>query len=314
MAEHNDHLTVARILLNSATSKLDLGLTVPSLPVIDNNFTGSKSYSLKLHLFFVVALHSNIVTLFVFVFLESQQEFDSYLYYMNPACCVITPVTIGSNAIYTIQQQQSTTNNNQMPYHTVNQQLIMVTNINTAQQQQQQQQTQHQSIQHQHSQQPASQLSNTSLQQLQPPSSSSQHQQTQQQQQQQQLSLQSTTTSVVVVTASTTSGQNVGNTIQINPNTSENSEVPLIIADENAPPQPGPTMPIAHVIKSLLKFLAHDTCQPLWNYEDITAKGKNVIMQLVQIFTQLVLTCWLLKQGKHSSKLTSFSLPRMNEY
>uniref|UniRef100_A0A1A9ZKK1 Protein furry n=1 Tax=Glossina pallidipes TaxID=7398 RepID=A0A1A9ZKK1_GLOPL len=39
LAEHNDHLTVARILLNSATTKLDLGLTVPSLPVIDNNFT-----------------------------------------------------------------------------------------------------------------------------------------------------------------------------------------------------------------------------------------------------------------------------------
>ncbi|KAL9906690.1 microtubule binding protein furry isoform 3-T3 [Glossina fuscipes fuscipes] len=272
LAEHNDHLTVARILLNSATTKLDLGLTVPSLPVIDNNFT------------------------------ESQQEFDSYLYYMNPACCVITPVTIGTNAMYAIQQQQSTTNNNQMPYHTVNQQLIMVTNINTAQQQQQQQQTQHQSIQHQHPQQPISQLSNSSLQQLQPPSSSSQHQQTQQQQQQQQqqqLSLQSTTTSVVVVAASTTSGQNVGNTIQINPNTSENSEVPLIIADENAPPQPGPTMPIAHVIKSLLKFLAHDTCQPLWNYEDITAK-------VWSIKSAEQLSCFL----RHIVKVFSDSYPQ----
>jgi len=28
LAEHNDHLTVARILLNSETSKLDLGLTL----------------------------------------------------------------------------------------------------------------------------------------------------------------------------------------------------------------------------------------------------------------------------------------------
>uniref|UniRef100_T1PLY0 Cell morphogenesis protein n=1 Tax=Musca domestica TaxID=7370 RepID=T1PLY0_MUSDO len=61
--------------------------------------------------------------------------------------------------------------------------------------------------------------------------------------------------------------------VQINPNTTENSEVPLIItADENAPPQPGPTMPIMHVIKSLLKFLAQESSQPLWNYEDITAK------------------------------------------
>lgn len=40
LAEHNDHLTVARILLNSETTKLQLGLTVPSLPVITNNFTG----------------------------------------------------------------------------------------------------------------------------------------------------------------------------------------------------------------------------------------------------------------------------------
>lgn len=41
LAEHNDHLTVARILLNSQTTKLDLGLTVPSLPVVNNNFTGN---------------------------------------------------------------------------------------------------------------------------------------------------------------------------------------------------------------------------------------------------------------------------------
>lgn len=40
LAEHNDHLTVARILLNSTTVKLNVGLSVPSLPVIDNNFTG----------------------------------------------------------------------------------------------------------------------------------------------------------------------------------------------------------------------------------------------------------------------------------
>lgn len=92
-------------------------------------------------------------------------------------------------------------------------------------------------------------------------------QQQQQQQQQSQQSNQATTQQHQVVL-------NVGN-IQINPNTSENSEVPLIIADENAPPQPGPTMLISHVIKSLLKFLAQDTCQPLWNYEDITAKGES---------------------------------------
>ncbi|XP_055840446.1 protein furry isoform X2 [Episyrphus balteatus] len=130
LAEHNDHLTVARILLNSETSKLELGLSGPSLPVISNNFT------------------------------ETNPEFDSYLF--GP--CNIPNATIHQN-------------------------------------------------------------SNNSTQ-----------------------------------------------TLQINPNTSENSEVPLIITDENAPPQPGPTMPIAHVIKSLLKFLSQESCQPLWNYEDINAK------------------------------------------
>ncbi|XP_036339967.1 protein furry-like isoform X2 [Rhagoletis pomonella] len=49
LAEHNDHLTVARILLNCETMKLDLGLSVPSLPVIDNIFTAARM-SLKMHL------------------------------------------------------------------------------------------------------------------------------------------------------------------------------------------------------------------------------------------------------------------------
>lgn len=31
-------------------------------------------------------------------------------------------------------------------------------------------------------------------------------------------------------------------------------------------------MPTAHVIKSLIRFLSQETGQPLWNYEDITAK------------------------------------------
>lgn len=52
----------------------------------------------------------------------------------------------------------------------------------------------------------------------------------------------------------------------------EEIPVPTIVTEENAPPQPGPTMPTAHVIKSLIKFLSHDSAQPLWNYEDITAK------------------------------------------
>uniref|UniRef100_A0A182SSS4 Cell morphogenesis protein C-terminal domain-containing protein n=1 Tax=Anopheles maculatus TaxID=74869 RepID=A0A182SSS4_9DIPT len=54
----------------------------------------------------------------------------------------------------------------------------------------------------------------------------------------------------------------------------ETPTVPMIVTEENAPPQPGPTMPTAHVIKSLIKFLSNESSQqqPLWNYEDITAK------------------------------------------
>lgn len=63
--------------------------------------------------------------------------------------------------------------------------------------------------------------------------------------------------------------------VPLNPNTSENSEVPLIVTEENAPPQPGPTMQISHVIKSLIQFLSQEMTQPLWNYEDITAKGEG---------------------------------------
>lgn len=53
----------------------------------------------------------------------------------------------------------------------------------------------------------------------------------------------------------------------------EIQEVPLIVTDENTAPQPGPTMPTTHVIKSLIKYLSQESPQPLWNYEDITAKG-----------------------------------------
>ncbi|XP_041767815.1 protein furry isoform X4 [Anopheles merus] len=125
LAEHNDHLTVAKILLNSDTSKLRLGIVVPSLPVIDHNFT------------------------------EPDQEFDSYLFGLN----------------------------------------------------------------------------------------------------------------------STSTQQSVLSPASNQPN-EETPTVPMIVTEENAPPQPGPTMPTAHVIKSLIKFLSNESSQqhPLWNYEDITAK------------------------------------------
>lgn len=47
LADHNDHLTVARILLNSDTTKLQLGLTISSLPVVNHNFTGKISLNIN---------------------------------------------------------------------------------------------------------------------------------------------------------------------------------------------------------------------------------------------------------------------------
>lgn len=52
----------------------------------------------------------------------------------------------------------------------------------------------------------------------------------------------------------------------------ENVEIPTIVTEDNSPPQPGQTMTISHVIKSLIMFLTQESSQPLWNYEDITAK------------------------------------------
>ncbi|XP_017475529.1 PREDICTED: protein furry-like isoform X1 [Rhagoletis zephyria] len=242
LAEHNDHLTVARILLNCETMKLDLGLSVPSLPVIDNIFT------------------------------ESHQDFDSYLYNVSP--CNL-PVS-NSSMIHAMSHN----GNSAVALSTAN-----IQNVNTYYATTQQQQVQHTNLQ-----QPpplAAQLQ-SQTQQLQV---IGQPQQLQQQQQQlQPLQQQQNQQHQVVL--------NVGN-LQINPNTSENSEVPLIITDENAPPQPGPTMLISHVIKSLLQFLARDTCQPLWNYEDITAK-----VWMVKSAEQL--SCFL----KHVGKVFADSYPQ----
>ncbi|CAO1322409.1 unnamed protein product [Diamesa hyperborea] len=135
LSNHNDHLSVARILLNSETIKLGLGLSVPPLAIISHNFT------------------------------EPDQEFDSYMY--GPA---MLSILLGS----------PTTGNSQSG------------NVNEAE-------------------------------------------------------------------------------MTMEPDNVENIEIPTIVTDENAPPQPGPTMPISHVIKSLIKFLTQES-GIMWNYEDITAK------------------------------------------
>lgn len=69
---------------------------------------------------------------------------------------------------------------------------------------------------------------------------------------------------------------------------------PVIVTPEDAAiwtgPEPGPNMPIQDVIKSLIDFLAKRRNQPLWNYEDITAKVWSVkSADQIDIFLQHVL-------------------------
>lgn len=137
LSNHNDHLTVARILLNSETAKLGLGITVPSLPIISHNFT------------------------------EPDHEFDAYMY--GPA---LLPILLGTANI-NVENTATLPENETSPKQTED-----------------------------------------------------------------------------------TSGPNMQQTS----------------SEENSLPQPGPTMEISHVIKSLIKFLSQESAQPLWNYEDITAK------------------------------------------
>lgn len=69
LAQHNDHLTVAHVLLNSKTNELGLGLPTPSLPVLTHTFTGK--FVLNVILWFVFdKLHSGgqITHWYVFLF------------------------------------------------------------------------------------------------------------------------------------------------------------------------------------------------------------------------------------------------------
>lgn len=159
LAAHHDHLTVSRILLNSHTSNMQLGVSVPTLSVIQHNFT------------------------------EIDNEFDSYLY--GPPLLPQSNSTIGEGS-------------NGMP---------------------------------------------------------------------------STPTTVVA---------------------KDIVEPPKIVADDNNIPILGPTMPISHVIKSMIQYLCmYNSQQPLWNYEDITAK-------VWSIKSAEQLTCLL----RHMVKIFSESYPQ----
>ncbi|KAH1002588.1 hypothetical protein HUJ04_008665 [Dendroctonus ponderosae] len=68
LAQHNDHLTVAHVLLNSQSMQLELGLSTPSLPVVNHVFTG------KL-LEFSTGMCNGVV-----IYSEVDSTFDDFLY------------------------------------------------------------------------------------------------------------------------------------------------------------------------------------------------------------------------------------------
>uniref|UniRef100_A0A336LX10 CSON006579 protein n=1 Tax=Culicoides sonorensis TaxID=179676 RepID=A0A336LX10_CULSO len=178
LCEHNDHLTVARVLLNSETQKLKLGLTIPNIAVVVHNFT------------------------------EPNDEFDAYLFgppavpATTSSTLTICPAVITGGTAEEENDEGNDEKNENRP--------------------------------------------------------------------------------------NTTSDAN--QTVQ-----TPKTQIPSIITEENSPPQPGPTMATAHVIKSLIRFLTQDTTQPLWNYEDITAK------------------VWLIKSAEQLSCLLRYILKVFSE-
>lgn len=181
LADHNDHLTVARVLLNSGTLKRGLGLTTPHISVIEHNFT------------------------------EPDVDFDRYLF--GP---IVSPLE---------------------------QNVHVPTTANAG-----------------------DDCSGDAATMAAPGT---------------------TIPTTVASQASPTNGNSEGGKGADTPtkglSTAENNEVispdnyevPLVLPPEDdSVPQPGPSMSISHVIKSLIRFLAdyNNNGQPLWNYEDITAK------------------------------------------
>lgn len=135
-SKHNDHLGLAKIMLNSETKKLELGLTCSSMTVLSHNFT------------------------------EPDQEFDSYLF--GPA---LLPILLGQSLNLTTVENENAEDNEE-------------------------------------------------------------------------------------------EAENVENI----------TEIPAIVTENENLSSPGSLIQISHVIKSLVMYLAQENSQPLWNYEDITAK------------------------------------------
>lgn len=194
LAEHNDHLTVARILLNSGTNRLGLGLSVPQLAVIVHNFT------------------------------EPDAEYDCYLYDQPAACAMMSSTSTGVNGPV-LGGNQGTAAAIAAVAGAASGSVTSTTESSS------------------------STICATGVLNKSTDSTDA-----------------STTTNSIHITTTSTSGGGIANV-------STRCDVSLTITDDhNTLPLPGPMMPIAHVIKSLINFLSQETAQPLWNYEDITAK------------------------------------------
>lgn len=190
LAEHNDHLTVARILLNSQTHRLGLGLSIPPLAVLAHNFT------------------------------EPDDEFDCYLYDQAPLSKSATVVGANNNAM------------GGNPPATV---VAMATSAAPPS---------------------ASMSASAEHQQYMAKSNDS-----------------NTSADTTMAASSSASTADTKTNAFATTSTTSRCEVSLTITDDhNTMPLPGPAMPIAQVVKSLIQFLSQESAQPLWNYEDITAK------------------------------------------
>lgn len=184
LADHNDHLTVARVLLNSGTLKRGLGMTIPHISVLEHNF------------------------------IEPDVDFDRYLF--GPVVSALEP----QNVTMTMGGSGATGPTG------------------------------------------ADGISGDAGTAAAPGTT-----------------VPTTVTGQGASVAAEKGAEGVPKVISTAENNEvispDNYEVPLVIPPEDdSVPQPGPTMSVSHVIKSLIRFLAdyNNDGQPLWNYEDITAK------------------------------------------
>ncbi|XP_044597140.1 protein furry isoform X1 [Cotesia glomerata] len=252
LGDHRDHLGVARLLLASRTEQLGLGLSTPALPILEHNFT------------------------------EVDPEFDAYLYgppAVAPTATTTTPPRSNTPpAVYSpppappLPEPSSSpvlTSSDASPSHSPIPSASVTPPTLLASQAKDQ-----------------SKESNTSLIGASPPippppppppfptsppaptstNPSPSHSPI-------------PTTSVTPPTPAQVQSKELDNTpLRAWPASAGSSTgvPPVIVTPEDAGnwagPQPGPNMPIQDVIRSLINFLASKTNQPLWNYEDMTAK------------------------------------------